>query len=222
MDKSKNRGFTLLELMISMTILSLIVLIVFGATRLGYRSIEKAERSTEFLERVRTALNIIDSQFNSQVPLSYEEDGKKKLYFSGQKNSIQFSSNYSAWSGNRGYVKVIYSVEEDPNGRKSLYITENTISMDDSKKTLLLPGLENIAFYYFYKDPTEEHGEWREEWTDTTMLPDKVAVNIDDKARKISMNLQIAVKNKPLHQAPLTVTPMKERRDLPKEGRQVR
>lgn len=222
MGKLSNKGFTLLELMISMTIFSVIVLIIFGAMRLGYRSIEKAEKTTEFLERMRTTLNIIDSQFQSQIPLTYEENGEKKLYFVGQKESVQFSSNYSVWSGQRGYVKVMYNVEQDANGRIALYVTENTISIDNSRKTMLLQGFEGISFQYFFKDPLNEAGEWRNEWTETLSLPDKVAINIFDRSRKVSMNMLIELRNKYLQSVPAPTMPVREpRRSVPRQGSPV-
>lgn len=222
MGKLSNKGFTLLELMISMTIFSIIVLIIFGAMRLGYRSIEKAEKTTEFLERMRTTLNIIDSQFQSQIPLTYEENGEKKLYFVGQKESVEFSSNYSVWSGQRGYVKVMYNVEQDANGRLALYVTENTISVDNSRKTMLLQGIEEISFKYFFKDPLKEGGEWRDEWTETLSLPDKVAINILDRSRKVSMNMLIELRNKYLQSVPAPTMPAREpRRNFSKQGSPV-
>lgn len=222
MAKTSDKGFTLLELMISITIFSVMLLIIFGAMRLGYRSIEKAEKTTEFLERIRTTISIIESQLQSQIPLTYEEDGEKRLYFAGQKEFVQFSSNYSAWSGKRGYVKVMYNIEPDGNGRHALYVTENTISIDDSRKTMLLNGIEGISFHYFFKDTTEEDGEWRDEWTETTSLPDKVAVNIFDRSRKISLNLLVSMKNKPLQSVAAPTSATEPRRDFPKQGRPVK
>ncbi len=218
MVKTSDKGFTLLELMISLTIFSVMLLIIFGAIRLGYRSIEKAEKTTEFLERIRTTINIIEAQLQSQIPLTYEENGEKKLYFAGQKEFVQFSSNYSAWSGQRGYVRVIYNIESDSNGKKALYVTENTISMDDSRKTMLLNGLEGISFRYFLKEPQNLDGEWRDEWNETAFMPEKVAINIFDSSRKISMNLLLSIKNKPSHSINKPSPSPEPRRDFPKQG----
>lgn len=222
MSRTSDKGFTLLELMISITIFSVMLLIIFGAMRLGYRSIEKAEKTTEFLERIRTTINIIEAQFQSQIPLTYEEDGEKKLYFAGKKESVQFSSNYSAWSGQRGYVKVLYNIEQDANGKKALYVTENTISIDDSRKTMLLSDVEGISFHYFFKDPTNEEGEWRDEWIETSSLPEKVSINIFDRSRKMSVNLLLSIKNKPLHSIANPSPSPEPRRDFPRQGRPVK
>lgn len=197
-SKASQKGFTLLELMVSITLLSIILLILFGAMRLGHRSIEKAEKKIEFLERLRTTIQIIDAQLQSQIPLTYEEEGEKRLYFIGQKDSFQFASNFSVWQGHRGFVKVQYSIEEDSKAKKALYVTENTIMVDQPRKTLLINGLQGISFLYFNKDLAEEEGEWMDEWSDSSSIPEKVAINFFDEAEKINVNFTISIRNRPL------------------------
>ena len=63
-----SRGFTLLELLISLVMIGVIALIIAGAIRLGVRSVSKAEEKIDFLERTRASFHIIDSQIQSQVP----------------------------------------------------------------------------------------------------------------------------------------------------------
>lgn len=222
MFKKSNKGFTLLELMISITLIGIVMLIVFGAMRLGYRSIEKAERTMEFLERIRTSLSLIEAQLQSQIPLTYEEDGERKVYFAGDKEFIQFSTNYSIWSGQMGYVRVAYNVEQDVHGKRALYATENTISVEDNRKTLLLDNLESVSFKYFYKDPTMEQGEWRDEWTEKSLLPEMVSINISDSSKKLSMNMLIKIKNMQL-QASFVQEPQKsagrQPSSIPKKGK---
>jgi len=46
-----NRGFTLLELLISLTILSLVTVLIFGAFRMGIRAWEKGERNIDGRQR---------------------------------------------------------------------------------------------------------------------------------------------------------------------------
>lgn len=221
MFKKKSKGFTLLELMISITLIGIVMVIIFGTMRLGYRSIEKAERTMEFLERIRTSLGIIESQLQSQIPLTYEENGEKKVYFTGQKEFIQFSTNYSIWSGQMGYVRVAYNVEQDAKGKRALYATENTISFEGTRKTLLLDGLESVSFRYYYKDPTMEQGEWRDEWSETSSLPEMVFIEILDSSRKLSLNMLIKMKNKQLQASPVQETPRDTGRQPPRRGREL-
>ena len=74
----KSPGFTLLELMISIVILGIMILILMGGLRLGYRSVEAGEKKMGTLERVRATMNLMDAQIQSEIPLTYEADGEKK------------------------------------------------------------------------------------------------------------------------------------------------
>ncbi len=189
---SHEGGFTLLDLLISIAILGVIILIIGGALRLGARSVESGERKIEYLERIRASLNIIDSQIQSEVPLTYDEDGVKKYYFKGGMDSMQFSTNYSIWSGQRGYVIVTYRVESANYGKQGtpkslrlfggpgqvLYASESNIGTNDNRETKLLDTFDRIYFEYFYRDPTEQQGRWIEQWTDATSIPEKIRLHL--------------------------------------------
>ncbi len=181
-------GFTLLELLISITLLGIIILIVTGATRLGFRSVDSGERKVESLERMRTSLNIIESQIQSEIPLTYtEDDGSRKFYFKGSADSMELSTNSSLLSGQRGYVLASYRVAADQNGKLALYLSENSIGMANKTETKLLDGFDKIYFEYFYKDPTSEQGTWVAQYPDDTSIPERIAVHIVRGAQDLSM-----------------------------------
>ena len=188
-------GFTLLELMISITLIAVIVLIAAGATRIAYRSVDSGERKIEFLERMRTSMNIIDSQIQSEVPLTYVDNAVTKYYFRGEKGSMQLSSNYSVWGGQTGYVVVAYNVYSNDRGGQDLYVSENIIGMESKRETKLLDSLNGIYFEYFYKDPTEEQGNWVEQWTDENNIPEKVRVHLVMGGSDFSMIIPMRSKN---------------------------
>ncbi|HNT58060.1 MAG TPA: prepilin-type N-terminal cleavage/methylation domain-containing protein, partial [Syntrophales bacterium] len=60
-----NRGFTLLELLISLTLLSVIAVLVFGALRLGVRAWEKGEATIETRQRERIVMDLLQRQMAS-------------------------------------------------------------------------------------------------------------------------------------------------------------
>ena len=186
-------GFTLLELIISITLLGIIVLITAGAMRLGFRSVDTGEKRIESLERIRASLNIIDSQIQSAIPLTYDENGIKKYFFKGDRESLQFSTNYSIWGGQKGYVIVTYRVESRDQGKQVLYASENIVGIEDKRDAKLFDAFDKIYFEYFYKDPTEEQGKWIEQWTDDTTIPEKVRLHIIDKTKDLSMIIPVRV-----------------------------
>jgi general secretion pathway protein J len=178
--KKLNRvaGFTLLELIISITLVAIIVLIISGAANLGYRSFHSGEKKMNAVERLRSSLTIIDAQIQSGVPLTLEDGGVKQYYFMGEQDSLKFSTNYSIWGGQRGYVIVNYRVDADDRGKRTLFASEYKVGMENQKETKLLEGFDEITFDYFKQDATEEEGEWVTQWADEEMMPTRIRINL--------------------------------------------
>jgi general secretion pathway protein J len=178
--KKLNRvaGFTLLELIISITLVAIIVLIISVAANLGYRSFNSGEKKMNAVERLRSSLTIIDAQIQSGVPLTLEEGGVKQYYFAGEQDSLKFSTNYSIWGGQRGYVIVNYRVDTDDRGKRTLFASEYKVGMENQKETKLLEGFDEITFDYYKQDATEEEGEWITQWVDEEMMPIRIRINL--------------------------------------------
>jgi general secretion pathway protein J len=187
----KNYGFTLLELLISIVILAILILIVMGGLRLSYRSVEAGEKKMEALERVRASLTLMDAQIQSQIPLSYDEDGERKYYFKGERTFVELASNYSLWQGEKGYVVVSYTVTVDPQGKRVLTASEYTPGRSDKKETRLLNPMDDVYFEYFYRDPMEEEGTWVENWTEENLIPEKIRIHFVSGRKELSLILPL-------------------------------
>jgi general secretion pathway protein J len=188
-----NAGFTLLELIISITLVAIIMLIVAGAASLGYRSFSTGERKLNAIERLRASLIIIDAQIQSGVPLTLEGGGVKQYYFVGEQDSLKFSTNHSIWGGQRGYVIVSYRVETDVQGKRTLFASEYKVGMENQKETKLLEGFNEITFDYFRQDDTEEEGEWITQWVDEEMMPTKIRLNLVRSSTSLSYIMPVRV-----------------------------
>jgi general secretion pathway protein J len=193
--KKLNRvaGFTLLELIISITLVAIIVLIISVAANLGYRSFNAGEKKMNSVERLRSSLTIIDAQIQSGVPLTLEEGGVKQYYFAGEQDSLKFSTNYSIWGGQRGYVIVNYRVDTDDRGKRTLFASEYKVGMENQKETKLLEGFDEITFDYYQQDATEEEGEWITQWVDEEMMPTRIRVNLVRGSSSLSYIMPVRV-----------------------------
>jgi prepilin-type N-terminal cleavage/methylation domain-containing protein len=191
--KAKIAGFTLLELIISIALFAIIVLIIAGAVNLGYRSFSSGEKKMNAVERLRSSLTIIDAQIQSGVPLTLEDDGVKQYYFMGEQDSLKFSTNYSIWGGQRGYVIVNYRVEADDRGKRTLFASEFKVGMESEKETKLLEGFDEITFDYFRQDATEEEGEWINQWVDEEMMPTRIRINLVRGSTSLSYIIPVRV-----------------------------
>lgn len=191
---NSEQGFTLLELLISITLIGLIVIIISNSFSLGFRSIDRGEKTVESLERLRSSFRIISSQIQSEIPIKHDVEGEKQYYLKGEEKFLQFASNYSIFGGQKGYVLVKYTVELDDKGKYSLYASETVIGIEDEKRVKLLSGFDDIYFEYFFEDETEEGGEWAEETEEDELdVPSKILLHISDGQKKYALVFPIRI-----------------------------
>jgi general secretion pathway protein J len=181
------RGFTLLELLIAITVLSLIVVIVGSSMRLGFRAADAGERKIESLERLRRSVTIIDAQIQSAIPLTFSNQTERRTFFRGDKEGLRFVTTYSIWGGQTGDVVVNYRIGPDPQGKQTLYATENVVGTDAVLETRLLTDCEAIDFSYFEKGFTGGEGKWVDQWTEEVLVPDWIKLHFRYRNRDYSV-----------------------------------
>lgn len=185
-------GFTLLELLISITLLTVIIVLMIGAIRIGSRSLAAGEKKIEAQERLRSVISLIDAQIQSQIPLTYREEGKTKYYFQARTKTLRFATNYSIWGGKRGYVVVDYKIENDSSGKDILNVSEFVPGMEGQRNVRFLEA-SSISFEYFWKEPSEEHGKWAEALTEDATIPEQVRINLIQGTKKNSLLFPVRV-----------------------------
>lgn len=170
-------GFTLIELMISLTIVGLILVIVMGSLRIGVRAWERGEKDTEAHQRQRIVLDLVKRQVASAFPLEVTIGDETPFMLKGGDTSLDFVSVYPMSPSDRsGMVYVRYRVRKgDVAGRERLSFYEKSIAFIDTEKGLggaeeedfvdLIPEAERIRFAYLKSaDDNEAPPQWQETW----------------------------------------------------------
>ncbi len=186
-------GFTLLEVIVSLTILGFILLIVFGGFRLGLSAWDRGESIKEEHQTGRIISQLVSRQVKSIVP--YKAQTKKAegdyLAFEGKPQSLKFVSSLPI-KGNRaeGFVHTIYQFEENgkEGGRLILYeqraLNRNFFEEEIKKENrhILMEGVSKVLFeYYQEEDPSKNQSEqWLGEWNAKEMkeLPGGVRMTV--------------------------------------------
>ncbi len=186
-------GFTLLELVISITMMAIILLIVGAAMRLSLRSVDHGERRIASIERFRASLNIVEAQIESQLPVKAQGTDITASVFYGDSDSMQFPSNFSLWGNQRGYVTVSYKVVTDEFGKQDLYLQESGTGLPTRGEVKLFELFDRIYFDYFYKDPAEEKGSWVEQWQPTDSAPGRIRLHLVNGEKEMSFIIPVKV-----------------------------
>lgn len=184
-------GFTLLELMISLTIVGLVLVIVFGALRIGVRAWEKGEKEVDIHQRQRVVLNLLKAQMASISAEAISGEEADQFLFKGEADSMSFISNLPIVPTNTsGMVFVRYMIEraDQGNGYK-LMVYEKSLAFIDKKKEMktpneseffeLIPAAKGIQFEYLpYPENEEETPEWQESFDSENDKGNPIAVRI--------------------------------------------
>jgi len=180
-------GFTLLEVVLAMTLLALVVAICYGAFHLGIRAVEKGEVAVVTTQRLRVASDVIIRQIKSAVPYAVRnEDDDVYPYFEGSATSMRFVTTAGMQSG--GSLAVVeYRLEEDPT---RLVMSEGVafsadslgrgkLALNQGTSVVLLDGFHTVTFEYMLNDGADT--EWRRSWDGHAeeMLPAAVRVMVD-------------------------------------------
>ena len=182
-------GFTLLELLISLTIMGLILVMVFGALRIGVRAWEKGEKDVEIHQRQRVVLENIKRQIASTFVRKVTGDDKQPFFLKGDGETMEFISRVSMIPANQmGLVYVKYLVEAgDGNEKTRLLFSEKNVviiekvmeDQDEDDFHELIPGAQNIEFEYLGGGTGEdEEPVWQQTWDPQTDKGAPLAVRI--------------------------------------------
>lgn len=180
-------GFTLLEVLVAMSLLMVVIALVGTAMRMSIHSVGAGEKKIAVQERFRSSIYVITSQISSEIPLLEEKDGIKGLVFQGRKTFLKIPSSYSIWNGREGFIIVNYEIIEDDRGKKTLKASEVTIGPDKRMETNLFEDLDDLYFEYFSKKKDiKGEGQWLEKWDDVKTLPDRIRMTLIHQNKKYS------------------------------------
>ena len=162
-------GFTLLELLISMTLLAMLFVLLFGGLRFGMRAWERGTSSADAVDQVRIVQDLMRRQIERSCPRHRAAAGPQdppRVDFTGDAAGLAFLAPAPGAAGGVPCVATSLSVAAD--GRlKQLVLYINRTS------TALLHGVQGIELSYRAGD-----GVWRGGWSGETALPMLVRLRV--------------------------------------------
>ena len=139
------RGFTLVEMMIAITLVAAIITGLLMAMRTSLSAYEKVNRRLEDNRRAMGLEQALHRQFGGMMPVTGDcgIGGPKVAAFNGDAASVRFVSSFSLAEGARGYPRVVeYVAAPDPNGGLRLMMNERLYSGPSS----VAPQCVNLTF----------------------------------------------------------------------------
>lgn len=176
-----DEGFTLLEILVSMTILSLIMVVIVSGFHIGHRSWQRGERDIEVNQQLRVALDILISDIASAYNFRTRVQNQWITLFLGKPDRLMLVTTRTSHFSRRpqvGLSQVEYYIGDGVgDSAKGLVRREYPITngepFDDETGFIvpLLPWVSDVSFEFLYRKPLrrnesmkDQEEEWVEYW----------------------------------------------------------
>ena len=94
-------GFTLVELLLALTLMSMLLALAYGGLRAATRATDRGQTILEDSSRIRMAHQFVRKQLNQVLPLTFaqSEDGSERTVFLGETDRIRFVAPMPGYLG---------------------------------------------------------------------------------------------------------------------------
>lgn len=182
----RQRGFTLVELLLSVTLMALLLGLAYGGLTAATKSSSRGQALLEETGRLRLTHQFIRRQLNQMLPLPYgldEDDGLTQM-FEGSDRFVQYVAPMPGYLGSGGpHVQRLEFVDGNDGlelwFRHALTQEFEPAMLDEQEPVVLLTGLEWAQFEYLQVVEPGEEGEWLSHWDTSDSLPTVVRLDID-------------------------------------------
>ena len=181
-------GFTLLELLISMTLLGFILVLLFGGLRLGVRSWDAVQQQVDNLNTVRS----VESFLRREMALTYPYRWKSvpgHMAFLGERNKISFVVQLPSRIGVGGLYVASLELEQSDKGKRMVWKhlplspQIRDFSELESVNEMALVGSElsavdEIWLSYFGSEGEGAVPHWADRWESDVRLPALIRIQV--------------------------------------------
>ena len=179
-------GFTLVELLLALTLMSMLLALAYGGLRASTRATDKGQTILEDSSRIRMAHQFVRKQLNQMAPLVFaeSEDQQERSVFEGETSKIRYVAPMPGYLGFGGPHVQELAIVSGEDGFE-LVLSHALLQGFEEQNLYLRPPivlLKNIEFAEFSFLGRDEEGElapWASQWEETAMLPESVSLDIE-------------------------------------------
>ena len=185
--KRLQAGFTLVELVIAITLLAAMVALLWGGLSFAIRGWDSGELFGRRTVDLRIAQNFLRRELMEMFPMRFKEATVLKYAFSGEAQRLRFVSARPAGLSEGGLALVGLEVESQDAGRVKNLVMRRALPddaakdfgpLDQAKPMVLIADVEEIRFAYFGSDSDVNEPRWSDDWTYAARIPMLVRLRV--------------------------------------------
>lgn len=182
----RSRGFTLVEMLVSLSVASLLIGLVYGTVRIGQRSAAAIDLRVEDAEVMRIGWEFLQDAVRRARPMLDPNVEDDPTGFDGEPDRLSFVADMPAYVGLGGLMRIGLTPESTPEGDR-LVVTRERFDVtgeapepgpDSVQRAVLVDRLESLTLAYFGQRPEDELAGWHDAWQELPVIPNLVRIEI--------------------------------------------
>jgi prepilin-type N-terminal cleavage/methylation domain-containing protein len=168
-------GFTLLEFLVALMILTLVFTIALGAVQVSHGSFQTGLTRADHTAEIRTLGNVLRRQFLQLLPVIWNENGTDFIAFDGHQRQLRFVGPAPEGSPGAGYFVYQLGVVSLPGGSRVILAfapfdpgSNRFATTEISGRELLAESLSDVSFDYFGAQDERDQPSWHSIWPSHT------------------------------------------------------
>jgi general secretion pathway protein J len=191
----QSSGFTLIELIIALSLLALMSAVMFGSLSMAGRAWDGGEAKVGEVSAMRQTQEFLREHLSAEYPMRLRKVVEMPLLFAGERDEMRYTAALPPRVVDGGVYYFRLALARS--GDKSQLILERLIpdaaalqepEFRDAERSVLADGIAELRLSYFGRDPDAADTDvptWRDRWGDRQRLP--LLVRIEVKPEKGAM-----------------------------------
>ncbi|WP_426139849.1 prepilin-type N-terminal cleavage/methylation domain-containing protein [Pseudomonas sp. DWP3-1-2] len=178
--KPRQRGFTLLEIMLVLSLLGVLLTLVGGALLGANRAVLKAQRYTTSLDEMRAAQRFLRSSIGQALPLdSSEDDSESSGFFVGSAGRLAFVATLPGELGGgiQLHTLALKGTDLQVAFAQVQSTADGTVAKPWGDPQVLVRNVQSLNLSYRGVTPKGEATGWMSDWPWPTRLPRAVRID---------------------------------------------
>lgn len=191
-------GFTLLELLVAVTLLGLLMAVLSGGLRLGARVWEAADGRLDAIAKMQIVQDFIRQRLAETLPLERvppdpADPGISEPLFLGTAEAVRFASLFPEHLGAGLYLAELHLTESrDAGVARNLVLRWHPLEASDPtaeevEERMLIENIEGLELSYFGTIDPGQPPSWQQSWKQQPGLPGLIRLRVrfaDDDERR--------------------------------------
>jgi general secretion pathway protein J len=167
MTRSRQRGFTLVEVVIALTIVATLLVVMFGSLRAGLTAWQRGDERAEVLDRARSITQIVTRTLGAAHPYMTSAQGGEapRLLFEGTPDRVAFVTAVPPFPTAAPIAFTAVTLSHDVGAVPGLAVRQKPLPNEEPFDRGLQPALvdgavSDVGFRYL----RESDRAWTERW----------------------------------------------------------